>query len=375
MMTSCSVQNQALLIGSSHETELHMVNAMNGAQLFCFKQCRPSQLGIQVIPRTESLVCIQANKLVIHLYSWSHASPIFKCHVAEKLGPVCVTQCGNFVFAGAQSSGKVYVWDVKTGQLVAVWDAHYKGVRAIALTSDDSHLVTAGEDAIVHVWRLVDILEESDASTSFQSMSSLVSWTDHVLPVTSIHTSQGGVNGRVYTSSLDRTCKIWSLFSKQCLYSITLPSFVNVCLSDELEQHLFAGCGDGKIYCIDLHTAAAANTAAMARIVQEKASNKNGHTSLLSNFLCGHEDSITALQVSACGSLLYSGSADSTVRVWDVYSRQTLHTMKLFKGPVSCLRLLPKVPAKLGCKAKTQTTTLLPVTPFKKYMDSEQLGM
>nr|CCA21316.1 WD domaincontaining protein putative [Albugo laibachii Nc14] len=368
-MTS-SMQNQGLLIGSSQEMEMHMADATTGAQLFCFKQCRPSQLGIQVIPRTDSLVCIQANKLVIHIYTWSQGAPIFRCHVAERLGPVCVTQCGNFVFAGAQESGKVYVWDVKTGQLVAVWDAHYKGVRAIALTSDDSHLITAGEDAIVHVWRLVDILEESDAG--FGNMSTLVSWTDHVLPITSVHSSQGGVNGRVYTSSLDRTCKIWSIFSKHCLYTITLPSFVNVCLSDRLEQRLFAGCGDGKVYCIDLHAAAAANTAAMARIVHTKTSHINDSTSLLSNFLHGHEDSVTAMQLSACGRFLISGSADSTVRVWDVHSRQTLQTMKLFKGPVSCLCLLSNVPANLGRKAKSHSNTLLPVAPFKKYMNSEQ---
>ncbi|EEY54472.1 WD domain-containing protein, putative [Phytophthora infestans T30-4] len=152
---------------------------------------------------------------------------VWKCHVAEKMGPITSSSCGNFLFAGADS-GAFYVWDVKPGELVAVFDAHYKRVSALELTSDDSHLVTAGEDALVHVWRHVDLLDEPDAASSFQQgFAPVVSFTDHVRPVTSLHVGLGGVKARIYTSSLDRTCKIWSLNYPLCLYSVSCPSYVN----------------------------------------------------------------------------------------------------------------------------------------------------
>jgi pre-rRNA-processing protein IPI3 len=382
-MATTALQDHVLLLGSSQESELFVADAVTGGQLYCFKNCKPARRGVQVVPRTDHLVAVQDGKLALHLFAWSKDMPVFKCHSAEKMGPTAVTACGNFFFAGAQS-GKVYVWDVKTGELVMVWDAHFKGVSAIALTSDDSHIITAGEDAVVHVWRLMDVLDEPDVSSSFQQgLSPLVSWTNHVLPVTSIHVGLGGVNARVFTSSLDRTCKIWSLNSSQCLFSITCPSFVNACLTDPLEHRLFLGCGNGKIYTIDLNAAASAVTAATARIVASTTSGGLSHAGAkpwgqeaqLPDSFEGHEVGVTTLQVSKCGGFLISGDESGTVRVWDSLSRQSLRTIKLFKGTVSTLTLLPR-PKSLFHKAKATASlssrsdepVALPIAPFKKYM-------
>ncbi|TYZ60174.1 hypothetical protein PybrP1_012083 [[Pythium] brassicae (nom. inval.)] len=379
-----ALADKVLLLGSSQENELFVADAATGGQLYCFKNCRAARFGVQVLPRTDHLVAVQDGKLAAHLWAWAKDMPVFKCHTAERMGPTAVTSCGNFFFAGAQS-GKVYVWDVKTGDLVMVWDAHYKSVAALALTSDDSHVITAGDDAVVHVWRLVDILDEPDVTASFQQgITPVVSWTDHVLPVTSIHAGLGGVNGRIYTSSLDRTCKIWSLASAQCLYSVTCPSFVNVCAADALEHRLFMGCGNGKVYALDLNAAASAVTAATARILSATSGAAGGAVpwgpdALLPDAFEGHEAAVTTMQVSDCGGFLVTGDEGGVVRVWDSLSRQSLRAIKLFKGKVSALMLLPR-PRNLFHKVKVaRQSTLedgaslappLPVAPLKKYMNS-----
>ncbi|KAF1327804.1 Wd domain-containing protein, partial [Globisporangium splendens] len=386
-MAAAALADQVLLFGSCQENELYVADASTGGQLYCFKNGRTSRFGVQVLPRTDHLVAMQDNKLAAHIWVWSKDMPVWKCHTAEKMGPTCVTQCGNFLFAGAQS-GKVYVWDVKTGELVMVWDAHYKSVSTIALTSDDSHVITAGDDAVVHVWRLMDILDEPDVTSSFQQgLTPVVSWTDHVLPVTSIHVSHGGVDGRIYTSSLDRTCKIWSLNSPQCLFSVTCPSFVNVCVADPMEHRLFMGCGNGKIYALDLNAAASSVTAAAARILSSSrgsgasASSASpwGPDALLPDAFEGHEVSVTTMQVSECGGFLFTGDENGVVRVWDSLSRQSLRTIKLFKGKVSALLLIPK-PRNLFHKVKTSRNASqeengslappLPIAPLKKYMNT-----
>lgn len=382
-MATTALSDHVLLLGSNQENELLIADASTGGQLYCFKNCRAAQNGVIPMPRTDHLVAVQESKLALHLWSWGKDMPVWKCHVAEKMGPVAVSSCGNLLFAGSES-GKVYVWDVKTGELITVFDAHYKRVSALQLTSDDSHLVTAGEDAIVNVWRLVDLLDEPDAASSFQQgVTPVVSFTDHVLPVTALHVGQGGVNARIYTASLDRTCKVWSLSSSQCLYSVSCPSYVNACVADPMEQRLFMGCGNGKIYALDLNAAATSITAATARVANASTNGSAspwGSDALLPEAFEGHESSVTSLQIHASGAFLVSGDESGNVRVWDSMSRQSLRTIKLFKGKVTALVLLPR-PRHLFRQAKTPFTlenedpddllaTPLPVAPLKKYMNA-----
>uniref|UniRef100_M4BJI9 WD repeat-containing protein 54 beta-propeller domain-containing protein n=1 Tax=Hyaloperonospora arabidopsidis (strain Emoy2) TaxID=559515 RepID=M4BJI9_HYAAE len=389
-MATTTLADHVLVLGSSQANELLIVDAATGGQLYCLKNCRSALNGVHAIPRTDHVVAVQEGKLVLNLYNWGNNMPMFKCHVAEKMGPVTSSSCGNFLFAGAES-GKVYVWDVKTGELVTVFDAHYKRVSAVALTSEDSHLVTAGEDALVHVWRLLDLLDAPDTASSFQQgVTPVVSFTDHVLPVTSLHVGLGGVNARIYTSSLDRTCKIWALNSSQCLYSVSCPSYVNACVVDPMEQRLFMGCGNGEIYVLDLNAAATAVTAATARVANASlggasfATSTNvspwGPEALLPDSFKGHESSITTLRIHASGAFLVSGDESGVVHVWDSLSRQSLRTIKLFKGKITALVLLRR-PRHLFRQAKTPSTmesedmddmlaTPLPVAPLKKYMNA-----
>ncbi|CAI5740993.1 unnamed protein product [Hyaloperonospora brassicae] len=390
-MTTTALADHVLVLGSSYANELVVVDAATGGHLTCLKNCRAALNGVHVVPRTDHVVAVQEGKLVLNLYRWGTNMPVFKCHVAERMGPVTASSCGNFLFAGADS-GKVYVWDVKTGELVTVFDAHYKRVSALALTAEDSHLITAGEDALVHVWRLLDLLDEPDVAASFQQgVTPVVSFTDHVLPVTSLHVGLGGVNARVYTSSLDRTCKIWSLRSAQCLYSVSCPSYVNACSVDPMEQRLFMGCGNGEIYVLDLHAAATTVTAATARVVNASLGATTsvvkptdaspwGPDALLPDSFKGHESSVTTLSVHGSGAFLVSGDESGVVHVWDSLSRQSLRTIKPFKGKVTALVLLRR-PRHLLHPAKTPYTmasddpddmlaTPLPVAPLKKYMNA-----
>lgn len=368
-MSTSALTGHVLLLGSSQEPDVLVADAATGGQLYVFKQNRAARSGSAAIARSGHVAVAQAGKLAVHLLAWGKDVPAFKCHVAEPMGPLVATKCGNFLFAGGHS-GKVYVWDVKTGELVLVFDAHYKAVSALALTSDDSHLVTAGEDAVVHVWRLVDILDEPDVSSSFQQgLLPMRSFTEHALPVTDLHVGRGGVNARIYTASLDRTCKIWSLNSSQSLFSVSCPSHVNACVADAMEYRLFMGCGDGKVYTLDLNAAASSVTAAHARLA---AAGENGQVweanggARLPDAFEGHEGEITVLRVDATGAFLISGDDRGAVRVWDALSRQSLRTLQFFKGRVSSLELLPK-PANLFHQTKNSKSEL-PIAPLKKYM-------
>ncbi|KAF4033849.1 putative WD40 repeat-like protein [Phytophthora infestans] len=178
----------------------------------------------------------------------------------------------------------------------------------------------------------MDLLDEPDAASSFQQgLTPVVSFTDHVLPVTSLHVDLGGVKARIYTSSLDRTYKLRSLNSPQCLYSVSCPSYVNMCIADPMEQRLFMGCGNGHIYALDLN-AAATSRRHVANASTGSSSAKVapwGPEATLPNSFEGHESSDTTLHIHASGAFLMSGDESSALHVWDSISHQSLRNIKL----------------------------------------------
>ncbi|ETV93894.1 hypothetical protein H310_12239 [Aphanomyces invadans] len=359
------MEDHVLVLASSKDGNIYVVDPMCGAQLFIFKGSSCSRHGLVAIPRTHHLIALQPGKLAMHMHMWGKDVPHFKCHVTEHMGPMVTTSEGNYCIAGG-ASGKMYLWCVASGALLHVWDAHYKAVSALRLTSDDAFVVSGGEDAVVHVWRLLDLLDASSTDSALQSSAAPVyTWTDHVLPITSIHCGLGGVNGRVFTSSLDRTTKVYDIPSGSCLVSITCPSFINVCVADAMENRLFLGAGDGRIYVVDLHAAATAATAAAARVVVAHGGTPFAKDALSMDGFVGHETPVTALLVSVCGQYVISGDDEGTVRVWDSVSRQSLRAVSFLKGGVSSMLLLPR-PAGLFHPVKEASN--LGIAPFKKYM-------
>ena len=85
-------------------------------------------------------------------------------------------------------------------------EAHYQPLTELCFTSDEGFLFTGGEDAAVHVWRMLDLVDfslRSEESTPVQS------WNEHTLPITGIVCTLGSsITARLYTSSLDKTVKV-----------------------------------------------------------------------------------------------------------------------------------------------------------------------
>jgi pre-rRNA-processing protein IPI3 len=92
---------------------------------------------------------------------------------------------------------------IATGNLVRNWEGHYKKVTSIVWTDDDSTLVSAAEDTVIHSWNLFDILD-----TTNNAMTPIQSFSDHSLPITALHCGVGGNSGMLISISMDRTCKV-----------------------------------------------------------------------------------------------------------------------------------------------------------------------
>jgi pre-rRNA-processing protein IPI3 len=103
------------------------------------------------------LMSSQMNEQALVFHRWGKTQPLFKCRTPETMGPVLTTPDGLYVLAGGRS-GKAYAWEVASGLLVQSWDAHFKSVTCMALTSDGGFLITGSEDTMVRVWAMANVL-------------------------------------------------------------------------------------------------------------------------------------------------------------------------------------------------------------------------
>lgn len=208
----------------------------------------------------EHILVNTADRSGLQVWSWKTGQQKTKSYLSDKTRAVAVSPDGYFIAAGT-AGGQLQVWDALTGELLRVWEAHYKAVSALAFTADGSFLVSGGEDAIVNVWLLGDCLAPADASESVSGSSSsggggectpYAQWSDHALTVTSVFCSPLGPAGRIVTASLDRTCRVWEVASKSLIASFVLPCGLHCAAMDPAETVIAAAGADGNIYSVPL---------------------------------------------------------------------------------------------------------------------------
>jgi WD40 repeat protein len=266
---------------------------------------------------------------------------------------VAVSNCGaassaKYCVAGS-ATGRMYLWNLQSGYLLRVWEAHYKAVTCIKFTSDDAFVVSGSEDSLVCVWSMADLLdigasrylqpELSDEKRSSSSSHShaapavkpFVQWSDHSLSVTGIACSLTGSAGRIVTCSLDHTVKIWDLFTKQLVHTITLPTFLNgIAFAPDECTIAVAGGGDRCVYLVDLvHRASSGVVVGSDDVSAPKSSSSSSSSSSHTiRRLVGHEKPVRSVTFSFDGTRVVSVCAGGRMNVWDTTTTQCVRVLE-----------------------------------------------
>jgi WD40 repeat protein len=214
----------------------------------------------------------------------------WKTRLPEQMNAgLVVSGCGNYVVGGG-ASGQCYLWDLldynpaqsPSGTLQKVWKSHYRSVTTMAFTEDSQSLLVGGADGIVHLYRVVDLVDMTSdgfegASSSADNVHPLHTWSEHHLDVTDIvmlggRGKGGNVNShRAVSSAKDQALVVMELFSGNTLAKLCMPSGIECLACTPLSsihgQCVFAGAQDGIIYKIDLDVVAMAHTAECAIVV------------------------------------------------------------------------------------------------------------
>lgn len=273
-------------------------------------------------------------------------SPVlhWKCRLpeADMVGGLSVSPCGYYIVGGG-ASGSCFVWSTIGGHLLRTFKAHYRAVTCIAWSDCGKYLVTGGEDGMVHLFLLMELVERSSRNSK-RTISPLNTWSSHHFPVTCLTPMDGG---RMASSAEDGHIVVMELFSKQVVTTIKVPDGVT-CLTYR-DNRLFAGTISGAIYSMDLDAYAMLETEKQGAMMsqaelkrradflttQEKLFGKSteeegSSVRLYRSDWMGHERPISSIAYLVEGQTerLVSGDERGEIRIWDVESRISLKVLQ-----------------------------------------------
>ncbi len=282
----------------------------------------------------------------------------------KKVNAIAVTPDGGRVVSAAQDK-TVKIWDMQTGHEVANLQGHTSYVNAVAVTPDGRQAVSAGGDNSLRVWDIATPFTQGGAAESWREMKVLKGHADSVEKV--LITPDGR---RVISASADKTIRIWDLESGEQLFTLRghqsiisifaiLPDgrrLVSGSIEDfavkiwdiESGRQLYILRGhtnsiSGFAVTPDGHFAVTASGDKTLKIwmlpppllsTQEIAAVEI-HT------LKEHTSSVRAVVIAGRRKLVISGSADKSIKIWDLESGEEKRNLLGHNEGVNTLLLTP----------------------------------
>ncbi|ELP89445.1 pre-rRNA-processing protein IPI3, putative [Entamoeba invadens IP1] len=230
------------ILATGYDGMSYLINAKNG-EIQCRFKSPQNVTGVSAaalnIQHSKFLIN-DTEKSCVYEYSFLRENVVSKSSIIEPVSSLLYVK-GMYIIGGTVS-GKVLVWEEKSGVLLKQFQAHNKKINALCFSEKCGVLLTGGEDSVIRGWSFVAIFNGTLCTPLF-------TLTAHTLPVTHIISSNNRIPGFI-SVSLDNTVKCWKYGEVTPTASFTLPS-QPICLCTNEELTVFSvGCVDGKVYRI-----------------------------------------------------------------------------------------------------------------------------
>jgi WD40 repeat protein/transcriptional regulator with XRE-family HTH domain len=305
----------------------------------------------------------------LHDVNFSHAD-LSRSVFTETLGNIlCVAfSPDGTILATGDTDCRIRLWDVQTGQLLAICNGHTHWVRSVAFSPDGRLLASGSADRTVRLW---------DAKTH----ECIRIYTDHDNEVYTVSFNPQG--NLLASGSGDNTIRIWNVLGGNCSKILTghthwIRSVVfSPILSNFSDRGgiLASGSADTTIRLWDVETGECLQTlTGHTNWVRSIAFTPDGKTLMscssdktikyweVETGNCdradtGHDGGIYSIALSPDGRILASGSGDKTIRFWDI---ETGEILKIFHGKIDQVLAIAfsNDNSTLACVSQNQIVTL-----------------
>lgn len=330
-----------------------------GTQLVSFKGNKSN-----IVPKCLQLIdnnyFITASENMLQIWSiFNKKCQDQKLFLPGRPSTICVSPCANYLVAGI--SEMIYVWQFRSGNLLAHTQRHYQTVSVLKMNQEGSFLFSGGEDGLVLVWPFADLISNSHHTGALNLSKTKrdtglnepkFTWQHHDSQVTDLHVTNGG---RCVTVSVDATVNIYSYTTGKRLFCITMPAPIWSVVMNKNETKMFLGAQDGNIYEM-------AVSSISASVVNSMNKSEEARRPVFS----GHKGKVNCLLVTTDGLRLVSGSMDSSCKIWDIRQKKMLQDIK-HQAPLANLTSL-LVPESLALSTITQSRSrpALGLKPLKR---------
>lgn len=182
------------------------------------------------------------------------------------------------------------------------WEAGSDQLKAVVMTADGRHIVSAGMDKLVRVWEVSGAKEERALSGHTNQIYGLA-----MHPVQRV----------VFSSSWDRLAIAWDLRNGNELRRFTHDKDVNGCALSRDGSRLVTGCDDKNAYVW------------------------NTSTGKMQQTLQGHGGFVLAVAMSPNDRFIATGSNDRLAKVWNADTGEVLATFPQHTASITALAFTP----------------------------------
>lgn len=291
-------------------------DTITGSQLMTYKGGGVCANNGVALVGSDYIIAAEKTKPLLHVWPINSSEPSHELRTVSPglIGALAVSPNGVYIVAGIGE--KLHIWQIESGRLLCVAARHFQPITCVRFTEDGSHFVSAGEDGMVCIWSINHLVAHDNVR-----LEAIHSFSDHYLAVKDVVVGNGGSQSRMVSVSVDGSCRVYDIASGKLLLSLIIDGAnLTSVATDVQESSLFLGCISGDILSVSFCD--------KPRQLENHLTEKE-----MQSVFKGHTKAISALSPSQDAKTLLSASADQTVKLWDIESKQCLRTIQ-HKGPI-----------------------------------------